>query len=400
MNILVLNCGSSSIKFQLLAIDGSDLLLAKGKVDRVGFDTSCFCVKVSDGEEYDQKVIAKDHRTGIDIILNFLTDKEIGVLNSLNDIDAVGHRVAHGGEKFNSSQIINDDVKRDIRECFELAPLHNPANYEGILAVEQLMPGKPQIAVFDTAFHSTIPDYAFLYPLPYHYYKDLHVRRYGFHGTSHAYVAEKASRILGKEFSRNKIITCHLGNGASITAIEYGKSVDTSMGFTPNDGLMMGTRSGSFDPGALLYIAQHEDLSIEQVSDVINRKSGVLGVSEISSDMRDLVLQAEAGNEKARLALKMYAHRVRKFIGSYIAVMNGLDILVFTGGIGENNSYIRKLCCENMDALGIWFDSAKNDGLRGRDEIISLPGSKVTVMTISTNEELVIARETYRLLKK
>ncbi len=400
MNILVLNCGSSSIKFQLLAIGGSDLLLAKGIVDRVGSDLSCFSVKVPDEEDVKEQVEVPDHKAGIDTILNFLTDPVRGVLNSLNEIEAVGHRVVHGGEKFNSSQIINDAVKNDIRECFELAPLHNPANYQGIMAVEQLLPGIPQVAVFDTAFHSTMPEHAYLYPLPFEYYTKLHVRRYGFHGISHQFVAQKACQILGVDYYKQKIITCHLGNGASVTAIDCGQSVDTSMGFTPNDGLMMGTRTGSFDPGALLYIAQHEDLSIEQVNDVINRKSGVLGVSEFSSDMRDLVQDAKEGHEKSLLALKMYAHRVKKFIGGYTAILNGLDILIFTGGIGENNDYIRELCCDHLDFLGIWFDAEKNIGLRGCDAVISLPGSRVTVMTISTNEELVIARETYRLVKE
>ncbi len=399
MNILVLNCGSSSIKFQLLAIGGNDRLLARGIVDRVGSELSCFSVKVPDEEDFKDQIAIPDHKAGIDAILNYLTNPERGVLNSLNEIDAVGHRVVHGGEKFNSSQIINDAVKSDIRECFELAPLHNPANYQGIMAVEQLLPGVPQVAVFDTAFHASMPEYAYLYPLPYEYYTKLHIRRYGFHGISHQYVAEKACQILGLDFTRQKIITCHLGNGASITAIDGGKSMDTSMGFTPNDGLMMGTRTGSFDPGALLYIAQHEDLSIEQVTDVINRKSGVLGISEVSSDMRDLITQARAGHEKSLLALKMYAHRVKKFIGSYTAIMNGLDLLIFTGGIGENSDYVRELCCDHLDYLGIWFDLEKNIGLHGCDTILSLPGSKVTVMTISTNEELVIARETYRLVK-
>lgn len=397
MNILVLNCGSSSIKYKLLNIEKSTNLLAKGLVDRIGIEGSCLAHKVPGLEVHVIKTTVENHKDGIDLLLKVLIDKEVGVIHSLSDINAVGHRVAHGGEMFTESKLIDEEVKKGVKECFELAPLHNPANYCGIEAMEELLPDVPQVAVFDTAFHQTMPKYSYLYPIPYDYYKKFNVRRYGFHGTSHKYVAEKACKILNCDFKRKKIITCHLGNGASIDAIDNGVSVDTSMGFTPNEGLMMGTRSGSIDPGALLYITKKEHISSEKLNDILNKESGVKGISQISSDMRDLVIEAQAGNEQAQLALEMYAHRVKKFIGAFIAVLNGVDILVLTGGIGENNDYVRELCCSDLEFLGINFDSKKNIGLRGRDEEISIPGSRVKVMIITTNEELVIAQETYRI---
>lgn len=398
MNILVLNCGSSSIKYQLLSVRGSDNLMAKGIVDRIGIEGSCLLHKVPNQEDYLVKTEIKNHKTGIGLILKALTDPEVGVLNKLEDIEAVGHRVAHGGETFTEARIIDEDVKKGIRDCFELAPLHNPANYDGIKAMEELLPGVKQVAVFDTAFHQTMTPDVYLYSLPYDYYERLRVRRYGFHGTSHKYVAEKACKFLNRDIRNQKIITCHLGNGASITAINGGKSVDTSMGFTPNEGLMMGTRSGSIDPGALLYIGCREGMDSNELNDMLNKESGVKGVSQLSSDMRDLATAAREGNERARLALKMYANRVKQYIGAYAAELNGLDILVFTGGIGENNDYVRDLVCRDMQYLGVIFDEEKNIGLHGQDEIISIPGSHVTVMTVTTNEELVIARETYNLV--
>jgi acetate kinase len=397
MNILVLNCGSSSIKYQLLNIDGSTNVLAKGQVDRIGIEGSCLEHEAPGMEEYEITTAIDNHKVGIDLILKVLIDKEVGVIQSISDINAVGHRVAHGGEMFTESKLIDDVVKKGVKDCFELAPLHNPANYDGIEAMEELLPDVPQVAVFDTAFHQTMPKHSYLYPIPYEYYKKLNVRRYGFHGTSHKFVAEKACKLLNCDINSKKIITCHLGNGASIAAIDNGNSVDTSMGFTPNDGLMMGTRSGSVDPGALLYIAKKENMSSDDLNDILNRESGVKGISQISSDMRDLANEARSGNEKAQLALKMYAHRVKKYIGAFTAVLNGLDILILTGGIGENNDYVRELCCSDMEFLGINFDSKKNIGLRGKDEEVSIPGSKVKVMILTTNEELVIAQETFRL---
>jgi acetate kinase len=398
MNILVLNCGSSSIKYQLLNIEEGTNVLAKGQVDRIGIEGSCLEHKAPGMEDYEITTVIEDHRTGINLLLKVLIDSEVGVLQSISDINAVGHRVAHGGEMFTESKLIDDEVKEGIKNCFELAPLHNPANYCGIEAMEELLPDVPQVAVFDTAFHQTMPKHSYLYPLPYEYYKKLNVRRYGFHGTSHKYVAEKACKLLNCDFKSKKIITCHLGNGASITAIDRGESVDTSMGFTPNEGLMMGTRSGSVDPGALLYIAKKEGVSSDELNDILNKESGVKGISQISSDMRDLANEARSGNERAQLALKMYAHRVKKYIGAFIAVLNGLDILILTGGIGENNDYVREMCCSDLEFLGISFDSKKNIGLRGKDEEISLPGSKVKVMILTTNEELVIAQETFKLV--
>jgi len=398
MNILVLNCGSSSIKYQLLNLidKDKDQLLAKGQVDRIGIDNSEFEHKVPGRADFVVKTDISNHSVGINMILDALVDNEVGVLSDIHEIVAVGHRVAHGGEFFTESVIIDEKVKESIKACFDLAPLHNPANYAGIEAIEKILPKVPQVAVFDTAFHQTMPKPNYLYALPFFYYEKYSVRRYGFHGTSHCFVAHKACSLLGKDISTQKIITCHLGNGASITAIDGGKSIDTSMGFTPNDGLMMGTRSGSIDPGALIYIAEKENLKPGKVNDILNKDSGVKGISEVSSDMRDLAEAAQAGNDSAKLALDMYAHRVKKFIGAYAAVLNGLDILILTGGIGENNSYVRELICSNLNVLGVEFDPEKNAGLRGRDELISTPDSRVKLMVCTTNEELVIARETFK----
>ena len=398
MTILVLNCGSSSIKYQLLDLSDGDQLLAKGQVDRIGIENSEFEQKVPGREDYVVKTDIPDHSTGISMILNALVDDKVGVLSEISEITAVGHRIVHGGEYFTESAIIDERVKKGIKACFDLAPLHNPANYAGIEALEKILPGVPQVAVFDTAFHQTMPKANYLYALPYHYYEKHSVRRYGFHGTSHYFVAHKACDLLGKDITKQKIITCHLGNGASITAIDGGKSIDTSMGFTPNDGLMMGTRSGSIDPGALIYMAEKDNLNPGEVNNILNKESGVKGISQISSDMRDLAEAAREGNVSAKLSLEMYAHRVKKFIGAYVAVLNGLDLLIFTGGIGENNSYVRELICSNLNYLGVEFDAEKNDGLRGRDEIISTPQSRVKLMICTTNEELVIARETYQLV--
>lgn len=400
MNILVLNCGSSSIKYQLLHIDKEATLLAKGMVDRVGMENSELEYKVPNKFERVFKEPIENHTQGINRILSVLVDGDDAILTSLSQLNAVGHRVAHGGERFAKSVLVNSDVKQGIRDCIELAPLHNPANLAGIEAIESILPNIPQIAVFDTAFHQSMTKEAFLYGIPYEYYQKYGIRRYGFHGTSHKYVAQKACKQLGLCFNSTKIITCHLGNGASIAAINNGKSIDTSMGFTPNEGLMMGTRSGTIDPGILPFIASKENKSLEELNNLINKESGVKGASGVSSDMRDLADSAQGGNADAKLALDMYAQRVKKYIGAYIAELNGLDLLIFTGGIGENNQYVRDLCLSNLNFLGIDYDAEQNFAVRGKDTLLSKPDSKVTVMAITTNEELVIAQETFLITQK
>jgi acetate kinase len=394
MIILVLNCGSSSIKYQVFDMSDGCEMLAKGLLERIGLNESIVTHKPTGKEPYKVITDIPDHTTGINLVMEVLCDPEHGVIKNVNEIKAVGHRVVNGGENFKNSVLIDNDVKRDVEACIELAPLHNPANLKGILSVEKLIPGVPQVAVFDTSFHQTMPDYAYMYALPYEYYEKYRIRKYGYHGTSHKYVANKAAKILGKNIEDLKIITCHLGNGASITAVKYGQSVDTSMGFTPVDGLIMGTRTGEIDPGVLVYIADKEHLNVTGVNNMINKKSGVFGISQISSDMRDLETAADAGNKKAILALKMYAYKAKKFIGSYMAALNGADLLVFTGGIGENDFNMRKMICSEMESLGIIFDPESNDGSRGKDIIISKPESKVTVMAVTTDEEFVIASDT------
>lgn len=398
MIILVLNCGSSSIKYQLFNMT-SGAVLAKGLVERIGLDDSILTHKPANKAPYNIVSNISDHSSGIHMVINILCDPVHGVIKNVKEITAVGHRVLIGGENYKDSVLVDNDVKRDIEACFELGPLHNPANLKGILSVEKLIPGVPQVAVFDTSFHQTMPDYAYMYALPYEYYEKYKIRKYGFHGTSHKFVASKAAKLIGKDVKDLKIISCHLGNGASVTAIKDGKSIDTSMGFTPVDGLMMGTRTGSVDPSAILYIVNKENLSIEGVSTLINKRSGVLGVSQISPDMRDLEAAAADGNKKAILALKMYAYRAKKFIGSYIAALNGLDLLIFTGGIGENDFNMRKMICSEMENLGIVFDEEINNGTRGKDVILSKPESKVTVMCVATDEEFVIASDTLYIIE-
>jgi len=395
MIVLVLNCGSSSIKYQLFEMsETTQTLLAKGLVERIGLNDSILTHKPVGKEPY--KVISDipDHTLGINMVMSVLTDPRHGVIKDVTEIKAVGHRVVNGGESCKESVLIDNEVKKQVEINSELAPLHNPANLKGILSVEKLIPGVPQVAVFDTSFHQTMPDYAFMYALPYEYYEKYKIRKYGYHGTSHKFVASKAAGLLGKDVKRLKIITCHLGNGASITAIQNGRSIDTSMGFTPVDGLIMGTRTGEIDAGVLIFIADKEHLNVTGVNNLINKKSGVAGISGLSSDMRDLELAAAEGNEKALLALNMYAYKVRKYIGSYYAVLNGLDLLVFTGGVGENDHKMRAMICSDMEALGIEFDRQANDGVKSRDKIISKEGSKATVMTVTTDEELVIAMDT------
>ncbi len=394
MIILVLNCGSSSIKYQLFNMSDGCVMLAKGLLERIGLNESIVTHKPTGKEPYKVITDIPDHTTGINIVMEVLCNPKHGVIKSVNEIKAVGHRVVNGGETYKESVLVDNDVKRVIEECIELAPLHNPANLKGILSVEKLIPGVPQVAVFDTSFHQTMPDYAYMYAIPYEYYEKYKIRKYGYHGTSHKFVAHKAAKILGRDIRTLKMITCHLGNGASVTAVNKGESVDTSMGFTPVDGLIMGTRTGEVDPGVLVYIADKEHLNVTGVNNMINKKSGVFGISQISSDMRDLETAADAGNKKAILALNMYAYKVKKFIGSYIAALNGCDVLVFTAGIGENDFSMRKKICSDMENLGIIFDDSKNYGSRCNDIIISKPESKVTVMVVTTDEEFVIASDT------
>lgn len=398
MKVLVLNCGSSSIKYQLFSMADSADVLAKGLLERIGLKDSELSHQAKGKEKVKWVREISTHAEGIDWILKTLVDKEFGVLNDLNEIVAVGHRVAHGGENFTQSALITDKTKKDIEKCIELAPLHNPANLKGILAIEKLLPGVPMVAVFDTSFHQTMPPEAYMYAIPYEYYEKYKIRRYGFHGTSHKYVAQKACKLLGWDFNKVNIITCHLGNGASIAAIKNGKSIDSSMGFTPVEGLMMGTRVGDIDAGVLLFLMDKEKLSPQELNNIINKKSGVFGISGVSMDMRDLHKARLAGNKRAELALKMYSYRVKKYIGSYSAVMGGVDLIIFTGGIGENDYDVREWACEGLEYMGVKFDKNKNYGVKGQDIIISTDDSKVKVMAITTNEELVIATDTVNIV--
>lgn len=397
MNVLVLNCGSSSIKYQLLNMDKEPILLAKGIVEKIGLTYGSFTYKPTDKDKVVVEQPISDHSVGMDLILKALVDPRHGVLTSLNEINAVGHRVAHGGEYFSESVKVDEKAKAKIKALGEIAPLHNPANLKGIETMERLLPAVPQIAVFDTSFHQTLPKKAFIYGIPYDYYEKYGVRRYGFHGTSHKFVAEKACDILGWNIREKKIITCHLGNGASITAIKEGKSIDTSMGFTPVAGLVMGTRAGDLDLGALLYIAQKENLSIDQSNTLVNKQSGVQGISGVSSDFRELTAAAETGNERAQLALDVFVYNVKKYIGAYAAALNGVDLVLFTGGIGENDQPVREAICTDMEYLGIELDKKANLATKGQDAVLSTPNSKTTVMAITTDEELVIAMDTVRL---
>jgi len=400
MTVLVLNCGSSSIKYQLFNMSNNAEVLAKGLIERIGLTDGILTHKPTGKDTYKVVLDIPDHTIGINMVMEALVNPVHGVIESVGEIKAVGHRVAHGGENFKESVLIDNDVKRDIEKCAELAPLHNPAHLKGILSCEKLLPGIPQVAVFDTSFHQTMPDYAFMYAIPYEYYEKYRIRKYGFHGTSHRFVAEKACHMLGVDLNNSKIITCHLGNGASITAIENGKSIDTSMGFTPVDGLIMGTRTGEIDPGVLLYLADKEELSVSGVNNMINKKSGVAGISQLSSDMRDLEIAANEGNPKALLALNMYAYKVKKFIGAYVAALNGLDLLIFTAGVGENDFNARKMICTGMEYLGIEIDPGINHGVKGKDLVISTPSSRAKVMVVTTDEEFVIASDTKSIVEK
>lgn len=399
MKILVLNCGSSSIKYQLIDMANNAELLAKGLLERVGLKDSEFKHQPRGKDPYMLIQDVEDHEAGIDLILKALLDKNHGVIESVNDIIAVGHRVAHGGENFSDSALITEEVKKNIEAVIELAPLHNPANLKGITSMQKLVPTVPQVAVFDTAFHQTIPPHAYMYALPYELYENDKIRRYGFHGTSHKYVFEKACDALFMRKDHVKAITCHLGNGASIAAIENGKSVDTSMGLTPVEGLIMGTRTGDLDLGALLYIMKKKDLDTDEANTLINKKSGMLGVSGVSYDMRDIENAAwKENNKRAQLALEMYTYRIKKYIGAYAAAMGGVDLIIFTGGVGENGSETREAVCKGLEHLGVMFDPAKNNGLRGKLEMISRHESRVKVMVVPTNEELVIAYDTLKIV--
>jgi len=401
MKILILNCGSSSVKYQLMDIKNEETnLLAKGLLDRVGMKNSVLSHTKIGCEKFKVTKNIPNHVEGIGFILDTLTDPEIGVLKDINEIKAAGHRVVHGGESFSTSVLIDEEVKKDIENCSVFAPLHNPHNLTGILAIEKILPQIPQVAVFDTSFHQSIPKHAYLYALPYMAYQKHRIRRYGFHGTSHKFVAEKACKMLGLNIEETKIITCHLGNGASITAVKNGKSIETSMGFTPEEGLIMGTRCGDVGIGAFLYLTEKENLNFKEANDLVNKKSGILGLTGISSDMRDVELAAEEGNERAQLALTMYDYRIKKYIGSYAAVMGGVDIIVFTGGIGENADITRAGIIQDMEYLGIDFDFEKNKGVREKDIVLTKENSKVKVIVAMTNEELVIAQDTYRIIKE
>lgn len=401
MIILVLNCGSSSLKYQLLDMRSNDdfSLLAKGLVERIGMEMGDITHTVTGREKEKLRLPIKDHAEGINQVLALLTDKDKGILKSVSEIDAIGHRVAHGGEFFSSSVKVDADVIEKIERCCELAPLHNPANLLGIKAMEKLIPGLPQVAVFDTSFHQTMPDYAYIYPLPYKYYEQDKIRRYGFHGTSHKFVAQTGAELAGLDMAKSKIITCHLGNGSSITAIENGKSIDTSMGFTPNEGIIMGTRSGSVDAGALTFLMDKYGMDTAKLNSVLNKESGFLGVSGVSSDSRDIEAAAGEGNGRALLTQKIFRYDVLKYIGAYAAAMNGVDLIIFTGGMGENDYISRAEICKRLTYLGVDFDEAVNDKLRGKNTILTKPGSKVKVAIIATNEELVIARDTMNIVK-
>ena len=398
MNVLVINCGSSSLKYQLINSESGEVL-AKGLCERIGIDGSAIAHQPAGGEKVKTEVALPNHTAAVKYVIEKLTDPEVGVIKSLDEIDAVGHRIVHGGEKFATSVVLDDEVIATIEQCNDLAPLHNPANLIGINSCKEIMPGVPMVGVFDTAFHQTMPKKAYLYGLPLSYYEDYKVRRYGFHGTSHDFVSKRAAQILGKDVKELKIIVCHLGNGASVSAVKYGESVDTSMGLTPLEGLIMGTRSGDLDPAIITFVADKEGIGAEQVIDVCNKKSGVLGLSGgVSSDFRDLAEASAKGNEAAATTLETYAYRVGKYIGAYAAAMNGVDAIVFTAGVGENNAEVRTLIGQYIGFLGTNIDPEKNK-LRGEEVILSDADAKVTVMVIPTNEELAIARETVRLVE-
>lgn len=398
MKVLVINCGSSSLKYQLIDMV-TEQALAKGLVERIGIEGSILTHKADGKDKHIIETPMKDHQVAIELVLGALTDKEHGVISDMSEISAVGHRVVHGGEKYAKSVLINDDVMVNLEKCAKLAPLHNPANIIGINACKKLMPNTPMSVVFDTAFHQTMPEEAYIYALPYEAYEKHSVRRYGMHGTSHKFVSGVAADMMGKNIEDLKIITCHLGNGASLTAVKNGKSVDTSMGFTPLEGLVMGTRCGDIDPAIIPFLMKEENLSVDEIDQLMNKKSGVFGISGVSSDFRDIEDAAKEGNHRAKLALDVFHYRVKQYIGAYTAAMNGVDAIVFTAGLGENSIGSREIICENMDFLGIKLDKEKNN-VRGKAVEVSAEDSKVKIFVIPTNEELMIAKETVGLINK
>ena len=399
MKVLVLNCGSSSIKYKLYNMD-DESVLAQGGVERIGIDNAFIKVKLPNGEKKQIMADLPTHKEGVSLVFQCLLDPEFGAIKSLDEIDAVGHRIVQGGDKFNKSVILTKQVEEGIEELCDLAPVHNAGHLKGIRAVDALMPTTPQVCVFDNAFHSTMPDYAYLYAVPYELYEKYHVRRYGFHGTSHRYVSKRVCEILGLEVNNSKIITCHIGNGASVAAVLNGKVIDTSMGLTPLAGLMMGTRCGDIDPSAVTYLMEKLGKKPQEMADYLNKKSGVVGITGISSDMRDIENAASEGNERAQLALKMYDYRIKKYIGAYAAALGGVDAIVFTAGVGENQTGTREKACEGLEFLGIKIDVAKNATIRVEEAIISTPESKVKVVVVPTDEEIVIARDTKELVEK
>ncbi|MDE6266620.1 MAG: acetate kinase [Muribaculaceae bacterium] len=393
MKILVLNCGSSSVKYKLIDTDG-EKTLAEGGVEKIGLPDAFLKFKKPDGTKEILPLGLTDHKGSVEAILKVLTDPENGCIKSFDEIGAVGHRLVHGGEKFSKSVLIDDEVVAKVKECYPLAPLHNPANITGVEAIEAVLPGVPQVGVFDTAFHQTMPAKSYMYPLPYKFYKEDGLRRYGFHGTSHRYVSGRVCEILGVRPEDKKIITCHVGNGGSITAVLHGKSVDTSMGLTPTEGLMMGTRVGDVDPGAITFLMKKYGYTADDIQRIINKESGVVGISEISSDMREIEAAVKAGDERATLALDMYEQRIIKYIGAYAAEMGGVDIIVFTGGVGENQTGLRSNVCKPLGFMGVELNEELNSSVRGTETVISTPESKVTVVVVPTDEELMIARDT------
>ena len=398
MKILVINCGSSSLKYQFIDMK-DESVLAKGLVERIGIEGSVLKHEKTGMEKQTITVEMPNHEVALKLVMDALINESYGVIKDFKEIDAVGHRVVHGGEDFANSVLIDDKVMKSIEDCIDLAPLHNPPNIIGIKACQKLLPGVKMVAVFDTAFHQTMPDYAYMYAIPYEYYEKYKIRRYGFHGTSHRFVSKRASELMGKKIDQCNIITCHLGNGASVAAIKNGKTIDTSMGFTPLEGLIMGTRSGDIDPAVIPFLSEKEKMSIKEIDTLLNKKSGVLGVSGVSSDFRDIEGEAEKGNDRARLALDMFHTRVKKYIGAYMAELGNVDAVVFTAGLGENSAESRKEICKGLESLGIEIDVDANK-TRGKEQLISKKDSKIKVFVIPTNEELVIARDTLEIVSK
>ncbi|MCQ2227451.1 MAG: acetate kinase [Bacteroidales bacterium] len=398
MKILVLNCGSSSIKYKLFNMDDKSVI-ASGGIEKIGMPNSFIKFSMPDGSKQIEEIDIPEHTRGVEIIFAKLTDKNVGVVKSINEIDAVGHRMLHAGSKITKSSILTQEVLEIFESCNDLGPLHNPANLKGVNAVKAIKPDMPQVGVFDTAFHQTMPDYAYMYALPYEYYEKYGIRRYGFHGTSHKYVSQRVCEFLGIKPEGTKIITCHIGNGGSISAVKDGKCMDTSMGLTPLEGLMMGTRCGDIDPAIVPYLMKHENLTADEIDNIMNKKSGLLGVSGTTSDMREIQAARDAGDKRAALAQDMYFYRVRKYIGSYAAAMGGVDVILFTGGVGENKQNCREAACEGLEFMGVKLDKKKNLEVFGEEAIISTPDSKVTVCVIPTDEELMIATDTMELVK-